>query len=73
MGLIFQETPFTMSLANDQQTTGTDFLSSVGLVLDVKNACWYFLDNPIHKYTFGEELDTPSTTEKMSSNTSQLR
>ncbi|GFQ86284.1 retrovirus-related Pol polyprotein from transposon opus [Trichonephila clavata] len=38
---------------------GTDFLSSADLVLDVKNACWYFWDNPTHKYPFGEELDTP--------------
>ncbi|GFQ88271.1 uncharacterized protein TNCT_429011 [Trichonephila clavata] len=38
---------------------GTDFLSSAGLVLDVKNACWYFWDNPTHKYSFGKELDTP--------------
>ncbi|GFT93636.1 uncharacterized protein TNCV_2755011 [Trichonephila clavipes] len=36
---------------------GTDFLSSAGLVLDVKNTCWYFWDNPTHKYPFGEELD----------------
>ncbi|GFV65870.1 retrovirus-related Pol polyprotein from transposon 17.6 [Trichonephila clavipes] len=27
---------------------GTDFLSSAGLVLDVKNTCWYFWDNPTH-------------------------
>ncbi|GFT98424.1 retrovirus-related Pol polyprotein from transposon 17.6 [Nephila pilipes] len=52
---------------------GTDFLSSAGLILDVKNACWYFWDNPTHKYPFGEELDTPSIAEKMSSNTCQLR
>ncbi|GFX80312.1 uncharacterized protein TNCV_3930651 [Trichonephila clavipes] len=52
---------------------GTDFLSSAGLVLDVKNTCWYFWDNPNHKYPFGEELDTPSIVEKMSSNTCQLR
>ncbi|GFW58195.1 retrovirus-related Pol polyprotein from transposon 297 [Trichonephila clavipes] len=52
---------------------GTDFLSSAGLVLDVKNTCWYFWDNPTHKYLFGEELDTPSIVEKMSSNTCQLR
>ncbi|GFT18932.1 hypothetical protein TNCV_4725761 [Trichonephila clavipes] len=52
---------------------GTDFLSSAGLVLDVKNTCWYFWDNPTHKYQFGEELDTPSIVEKMSSNTCQLR
>ncbi|GFY01517.1 uncharacterized protein TNCV_2607041 [Trichonephila clavipes] len=52
---------------------GTDFLSSAGLVLDVKNTCWYFWDNPTHKYPFGEELDTPSVVEKMSSNTCQLR
>ncbi|GFW17008.1 retrovirus-related Pol polyprotein from transposon 412 [Trichonephila clavipes] len=50
-----------------------DFLSSVGLVLDVKNTCWYFWDNPTHKYPFGEELHTPSIVEKMSSNTCQLR
>ncbi|GFX13907.1 uncharacterized protein TNCV_3422181 [Trichonephila clavipes] len=25
---------------------GTDFLSSAGLVLDVKNTCWYFWDTP---------------------------
>ncbi|GFR16028.1 retrovirus-related Pol polyprotein from transposon opus [Trichonephila clavata] len=37
---------------------GTDFLNSAGLVLDVKNACWYFWDNPTHKYPLGEELDT---------------
>ncbi|GFW77464.1 retrovirus-related Pol polyprotein from transposon opus [Trichonephila clavipes] len=52
---------------------GTDFLSSDGLVLDVKNTCWYFWDNPTHKYPFGEELDTPSIVEKMFSNTYQLR
>ncbi|GFX69775.1 retrovirus-related Pol polyprotein from transposon opus [Trichonephila clavipes] len=52
---------------------GTDFLSSAGLVLDVKNACWYFWDNPTHKYPFGEEFDTPSIVEKMSSNACQLR
>ncbi|GFT67688.1 retrovirus-related Pol polyprotein from transposon opus [Trichonephila clavipes] len=52
---------------------GTDFLSSAGLVLDVKNICWYFWDNPTHKYPFGEELDTPFIVEKMSSNTCQLR
>ncbi|GFS81431.1 retrovirus-related Pol polyprotein from transposon opus [Nephila pilipes] len=47
---------------------GTDFLNSAGLILDVKNACWYFWDNPTHKYPFGEELNTPSIAE-MSSNT----
>ncbi|GFV68599.1 transposon Tf2-8 polyprotein [Trichonephila clavipes] len=52
---------------------GTDFLSSAGLVLDMKNTCWYFWDNPTHKYPFGEELDTLSIVEKMSSNTCQLR
>ncbi|GFX65206.1 transposon Tf2-9 polyprotein [Trichonephila clavipes] len=51
---------------------GTDFLSSAGLVLDVKNTCWYFWDNPTHKYPFGEELDTPSIVKKMTSNTCQL-
>ncbi|GFX71207.1 CCHC-type domain-containing protein [Trichonephila clavipes] len=51
----------------------TDFLSSAGLVLDVKNTCWYFWDNPTHKYPFGEELDTKSIIEKMSSNACQLR
>ncbi|GFX69011.1 uncharacterized protein TNCV_4945111 [Trichonephila clavipes] len=52
---------------------GTNFLSSAGLVLDVKNTCWYFWDNPTHKYPFGEELDTPFIVAKMSSNTCQLR
>ncbi|GFV73032.1 uncharacterized protein TNCV_3951731 [Trichonephila clavipes] len=52
---------------------GTDFNSSAGLVLDVKNTCWYFWDNSTHKYPFGEELDTPSIVEKMYSNTCQLR
>ncbi|GFQ99229.1 uncharacterized protein TNCT_701281 [Trichonephila clavata] len=52
---------------------GTDFLSSAGLVLDVKNACWYFWDNPTHKYPFGEELDTPSIAENMSRHACQLR
>ncbi|GFW89596.1 tyrosine-protein kinase CSK [Trichonephila clavipes] len=65
-GLLFQETTLAMSLADGQQTTGTDFLSSAGLVLDVKNTCWYFWDNPTHQYPFGEELDTLSIVEKMS-------
>ncbi|GFT81053.1 hypothetical protein NPIL_671091 [Nephila pilipes] len=39
---------------------------------NMKNACLHFWDNPIHKYPFGEELDTPSLAEKMSSNTDQL-
>ncbi|GFT25180.1 retrovirus-related Pol polyprotein from transposon 412 [Trichonephila clavipes] len=52
---------------------GTDFLSSAGLVLNVKNTCWYFWDNPTPKYPFHEELDTPSIVEKISSNTCQLR
>ncbi|GFW39625.1 hypothetical protein TNCV_3187961 [Trichonephila clavipes] len=72
-GLLFRETTLAMSLADGQQTTGTDFLSSAGLVLDVKNICWYIWDNPTHKYPFGEELNTPSIVEKMSSNTCQLR
>ncbi|GFU72109.1 retrovirus-related Pol polyprotein from transposon 297 [Trichonephila clavipes] len=60
--------------ANGNRTLlGTYFLSSTGLVLDVKNACWYFWDTPTYKYPFGEELDTPSIVEKMSSNTCQLR
>ncbi|GFT80295.1 hypothetical protein TNCV_1189651 [Trichonephila clavipes] len=47
--------------ANGNRTLlGTDFHSSAGLVLDVNNTCWYFWDNPTLKYTFGEELDTPS-------------
>ncbi|GFX99475.1 hypothetical protein TNCV_1081191 [Trichonephila clavipes] len=71
-GLLFQETTLAMSLAEGQQSTGealttqakgnrtllgTDFLSSTGFVLDVKNTCWYFWDNPTHKYPFGEELN----------------
>ncbi|GFY17285.1 uncharacterized protein TNCV_1090591 [Trichonephila clavipes] len=60
-GLLLQETTLAMSLADGQQTT------------DVKNTCWYFWDNPTHKYPFGEELDIPSIVEKMSSNTCQLR
>ncbi|GFW22174.1 retrovirus-related Pol polyprotein from transposon opus [Trichonephila clavipes] len=80
-GLLFQEITLAMSLIDGQQTTGkgnrtllgTDFLSSAGLVLDVKNTCWYFWENPTHKYPFGEELDTPSIAEKMISNTCQLR
>ncbi|GFY56590.1 uncharacterized protein TNIN_303551 [Trichonephila inaurata madagascariensis] len=52
---------------------GTDFLNSAGLILDAKNSCWYFWVNPTHKYPFGEELDTPSIAEKISSNTFQLR
>ncbi|GFT74033.1 uncharacterized protein TNCV_3707691 [Trichonephila clavipes] len=52
---------------------GKYFLSSAGLVLDVKNTCWYFWDSPTHKDPFGEELDTPYIVEKMSSNACQLR
>ncbi|GFW10855.1 hypothetical protein TNCV_4919741 [Trichonephila clavipes] len=65
-GLLFQETTLAMSLADGQQAIGTDFLSYAGLVLDVKNTCWHFWDNPTHMYPFGEELDTPSLAEKMS-------
>ncbi|GFS91376.1 CCHC-type domain-containing protein [Trichonephila clavipes] len=36
---------------------GTDFLSSAGLILDVKNACWYFWDNPTHNYHLIASLD----------------
>ncbi|GFU21203.1 uncharacterized protein TNCV_3527921 [Trichonephila clavipes] len=80
-GLLFHESTLAMILADGQQTTakgnrtllGTYFLSSAGLVLVVKNTCWYFWDNPTHKYPFGEELDTPSIVEKMPSNTCQLR
>ncbi|GFV90528.1 uncharacterized protein TNCV_2222441 [Trichonephila clavipes] len=72
-GLLFKETILAMSLADGQQTTGTDFLSSAGLVLDVKNTCWYIWYNPTHKYPFGEELDIPHIAENMSSNTCQLR
>ncbi|GFV88063.1 uncharacterized protein TNCV_3242131 [Trichonephila clavipes] len=60
-GLLFQETTLAMSLADGQQTTGE--------VLTTQ----YFWDNPTHKYPFGEELDTPSIVEKMSSNTCQSR
>ncbi|GFX94631.1 CCHC-type domain-containing protein [Trichonephila clavipes] len=52
---------------------GTYFLSSAGLVVDVKNTCWSFWDNPTRKYPFGEELDLLSIVEKMSSKTCQLR
>ncbi|GFV32247.1 transposon Tf2-8 polyprotein [Trichonephila clavipes] len=73
-GLLFQETTLAMSLADGQQTTSEPSQpNSAGLVLDVKNTCWYFWNNPTHKYPFGEELDTPSIVEKMSSNTCQLR
>ncbi|GFR05637.1 retrovirus-related Pol polyprotein from transposon opus, partial [Trichonephila clavata] len=51
----------------------TDFLISVGLILDVKNVYWYFWDNPTHKYPFVKESDTLSIAEEMSSNTCQLR
>ncbi|GFS63036.1 retrovirus-related Pol polyprotein from transposon opus [Nephila pilipes] len=57
----------------NQTLLGTDFLSLAGLVLDVKNACWCFWDNPTHKYPFGEELDTSFIAEKISSNTCQIR
>ncbi|GFU95970.1 hypothetical protein TNCV_253211 [Trichonephila clavipes] len=66
-------TKFIILAKGNRTPLGTDFLNSAGLVLDVKNTCWYFWDNPTHKYPFGEELDTPSIVEKMSSNTCQLR
>ncbi|GFT21432.1 hypothetical protein NPIL_163911 [Nephila pilipes] len=47
--------------------------SFADLVLDVKNVCWYFWDNSTHKYPAGEELVTLSISEKMYSNTCQLR
>ncbi|GFW00956.1 retrovirus-related Pol polyprotein from transposon 412 [Trichonephila clavipes] len=63
-----------LTKANGNRTLlGTDFLSSAGLVLDVKNTCCYLWDNPTLKYPFGEELDTPSIVEKISSNTCQLK
>ncbi|GFT19993.1 uncharacterized protein NPIL_587141 [Nephila pilipes] len=68
-------TRFTILLKAKRNRTllGTDFLSSTGLVLDVNKTCWYFWDNLTHKYPFDAELDTPSITEKMSSNTCQLK
>ncbi|GFV43505.1 hypothetical protein TNCV_4592291 [Trichonephila clavipes] len=57
-GLFFQETALAMGLADGQQTTGEALTTQ---------------DNPIHKYPFGEELNTPSIVEKISSNTCQLR
>ncbi|GFX11676.1 retrovirus-related Pol polyprotein from transposon opus [Trichonephila clavipes] len=66
-------TKFIILAKGNRTLLGTDFLSSAGLVLDVKNICWYFWDNPTHKYLFGEELDIPSIVEKTSSNTCQLR
>ncbi|GFS98904.1 transposon Tf2-6 polyprotein [Nephila pilipes] len=48
---------------------GTDFLSSTDLVLDVKNTCWYFWDNPTRKYPFDEEWDISSIAKKMPSST----
>ncbi|GFX58317.1 CCHC-type domain-containing protein [Trichonephila clavipes] len=66
-------TTFIILAKGNRTLLGTDFLSSAGLVLDVKNTCWYFWDNPTHKYPFGEKLDTPFIVEKMSSNTCQLR
>ncbi|GFX78904.1 integrase catalytic domain-containing protein [Trichonephila clavipes] len=63
-GLLFQETTLAMSLADGQQTFQNP---------NVTNICWYFWDNPTHKYLFCEELDSPSIVEKMSSNTCQLR
>ncbi|GFY46116.1 uncharacterized protein TNIN_471631 [Trichonephila inaurata madagascariensis] len=66
-------TKFIILPKGNRTLLGTDFLSSAGLVLDVKNANWYFWDNPTHKYPFGEEFDTPSIAEKMSSNAFQLR
>ncbi|GFY64521.1 hypothetical protein TNIN_137491 [Trichonephila inaurata madagascariensis] len=76
-GLLFQETTLAINLADHQQTTGEvlttqELISSAGLVLDVKNACWYFRDNFTHKYPFGEELNPPYIAE-MSSNTCQLK
>ncbi|GFY31603.1 hypothetical protein TNCV_4199142 [Trichonephila clavipes] len=64
-----------MNLANGQQTTG-EVLTTQFCWFDSgceECACWYFWDNPTHKYPFGEELDTSSIAEKMSSNTCQLR
>ncbi|GFX63815.1 retrovirus-related Pol polyprotein from transposon 17.6 [Trichonephila clavipes] len=65
-------TKFIILTKGNRTLLGTDFFSSAGLVLDVKNTCWYFWDNPTHKYPFGEELDPLSIVE-MSSNTCQLR
>ncbi|GFV52725.1 uncharacterized protein TNCV_2873961 [Trichonephila clavipes] len=73
-GIKGRETTLAMSLADGQQTTGEALTTQF---------CWfgsrceeylsYFWDNPTYKYPFGEELDTPSIVEKMSSNTCQLR
>ncbi|GFU27049.1 retrovirus-related Pol polyprotein from transposon 17.6 [Trichonephila clavipes] len=66
-------TKFIILAKGNRTLLGTYFLSSAGLVLDVKNTCWYFWNNPTHKYSFAEELDTPSIVKKMSSNTCQFR
>ncbi|GFT27159.1 hypothetical protein TNCV_40201 [Trichonephila clavipes] len=70
--LLFQETTLAMSLVDGQKTTGEALTTQF---------CWFgfrceeyllvFLGQSTHKYPFGEELDTPSIVEKMSSNTCQ--
>ncbi|GFT80231.1 hypothetical protein NPIL_190531 [Nephila pilipes] len=57
----------------NQTLIGTDFISSAGLVLYVKNTCRYFWYTLTHNYAFGEELDSPFIAEKISSNTCQLK
>ncbi|GFV55676.1 hypothetical protein TNCV_278971 [Trichonephila clavipes] len=68
-------TTLALSLADGQQTTDeapTTQFCWFGPRCE-EYLYWYFWDNPTHKYPFGEELDTPSIVEKMSSNTCQLR
>ncbi|GFV89349.1 retrovirus-related Pol polyprotein from transposon 297 [Trichonephila clavipes] len=68
------ETTLTMSLADGQQTTDEALTTQFSWF---GSRCEEYLlvlwDNPTHKYPFGEELDTLSIVEKMSSNTCQLR
>ncbi|GFV34247.1 uncharacterized protein TNCV_991681 [Trichonephila clavipes] len=74
-GLLFQETTLAMSLVDGQQTTDEALTTQFcwfGSRCE-EYTCWYFWDNPTHKYPFGEELDPPSIVKKMSSNTCQLR
>ncbi|GFT59165.1 hypothetical protein NPIL_555061, partial [Nephila pilipes] len=57
-----------MSLAEGQQSTGEALTTQVIVEIERRSVLNSYWDNPTHKKPFGEEMDTLSIAEKMSSN-----
>ena len=54
---MFLITLCALLVAKDNRTLlGTDFLHSVGIVLDLINHNWYYHDNPEQKFRFHSDI-----------------